>query len=92
MRYLLSSWNLWGFQNYRNVNHSLKICSGFGNFPMARISARSTAEKRRQQGKEVWISGVSESRANLTLFLEGLLPIRLRRRNKNSASASPPDF
>jgi hypothetical protein len=56
------------------------------------MSARSTAEKRRQQGKKVWISGVSKSRANLTLFLEGLMPIRIRRRNKNSASVSPPDF
>jgi len=51
------------------------------------ISAHSTAGKRRQQGKEICISGLSESKADLAPFLEGFMPIRIRRRNKHSASA-----
>jgi hypothetical protein len=34
------------------------------------LSADSTAEKNLQQSKEFWISGLSESKVNLSHFLE----------------------
>jgi hypothetical protein len=44
-----------------------KFCRGA---EIGTLSADSTAEKNLQQSKEFWISGLSESKVNLSHFLE----------------------